>query len=131
MSAKSDVLDKIKKKSERFRECREESRGKFKPERAIVKFIEYTEKVKSEVKSGVEYSAKVQSAWDTLVFLIKKIDAGALVNVKWYREDEAEDWRDLRVTGVQILWSEKYKKENPLEEGEFNFGVEDMFLAGI
>jgi hypothetical protein len=131
LGTRDDILNKIKTKSKKFSELREESRGQFRPERAIAKFIDYTERAKLEVKNGVEYASRMESALGTLTHQLRKIDGGVLINVKWYREDECEEWKDLRVTGVQVLWSEKWLKENPGVEGELNYGIDDMFLEGI
>lgn len=128
MSARDDILKKLDKKTKEYKKYRLKAAGKL-PIRSLIKeFLESLEQAHAEAKNGVEYGHAAGSLISSFYHSVYKIDAGAQIHIRWNNEENAENWEDLRCTGVHIIWSDIWKNTNPKEEGELCFGVENLWL---
>ena len=131
MSARDDILKKLARKTEIYKEYRQASVGKIRPEKLIAEFINAVEKIHSEDKIGVDFSSSVDSAYQRLLNRLRRWDTGVIVEILWDHEDNATIWQDLRPTGVRIVWSDRWKQENPTAEGEMHVSVEQLWLENL
>lgn len=131
MSARDDILKKINKKSDKIAELRDRSRGFIRPEKLVSDFINEVEQARIEAKGGFDFSSRVTRAHQTLEHRVRRLDAHATIIVVWDREEQAEVWEDLRPSGVRILWSDVWQRNNPDKDSELFIGVEQLFLEGI
>lgn len=131
MNIKKDLLKKINKKSKEYKEYREYAAGKIKPEKIVSSFINEIEQAHVKCTNGADFSYKVDAAITTMCRHIWKIDDMAIIDVVWNREEEAENWGDLRPIGVNIKWGEVWRKENPRLHGEQYISVEQLWLESL
>jgi hypothetical protein len=128
MSAKDDILAKIKKKASRYSDLRQESKGEGRPIRIIAKIIEAIDYSKATSKTALEFTMAFDREWGMLEHKLKRIDPHVIVEAIWHREDAVESWEDLRLTGVKVIWGEKYKAAHPDELPEETITVERLWM---
>lgn len=131
MSARDDVLKKLAKKTKEYKEYRDRSLGYVRPEKLVLEFIQTIEKARLESKVGLDFTQEVDRAYNVLVHRVRRWDKQAFVEIIWDREDQAEVWTDLRPSGVRIVWSEVYQKNNPGKDAELFIGVEQLLIEGL
>jgi hypothetical protein len=128
MSAKDDMLKKINKKANRYRDLKNESQGKARPIRLIAKTLEAVEYAKATAKTALEFTMVFDREWGVLQHRMARIDPGVRIEPIWHREDSVESWQDLRITGVKISWSDLYVRANPDTPAEETITIEHIWM---
>lgn len=131
MSARDDILKKLNKKTEQYKKYRLKAAGKLPVRQLIKDLLESLEQAHATSKNGVEYGQAVHGLIASFYHSVYKIDSSAKVHLRWNNEDNAENWEDLRCTGVHIIWGDIWKNRNPQEEGELCVGVENLWLEDL
>jgi len=131
LSARDDILKKLNKKTKIYAEYKALSNGFVRPEKLVADYIKMIEEAHIKSQNGVEFVYSIDSAYAILVNRLKRWDKNVYVEPVWNRENEAEEWTDLRVSGVKITWSDAYKAKNPDADDELYISVESLWLEGL
>lgn len=124
---KKDVMDMINSKAKKYRELRKKAQNVKTPQQLILNFLEEVEKVYPIAKNADDFHWMMERLCENLDSQMKVIDLGAKMEVKW---NDAKDWKDLQVVGVQIRWSNWYKKKHDLPDEQF-MDVTMLLLEGF
>ena len=131
MSAKQDILDKIKKKQKQIKAYKEKSARYQGPNSLVVDFIKEMELVKNNVGDNfVEFDTGLHRAASSLERKISSLDPGAHVIVHWNKEVEVNSWKELEVEAVSIEWSSFYLGKNPFNDKVTHIDIGALFLEG-
>lgn len=114
--AKKDVLDMIDKKAKQIRDIRKKSSKSRTPKELVLQFLEEVEPIYSIAKSAGEFYAMLDLITKDLDNKMKIIDYGVSMEVEW---NGAEDWRNLRASGIRIRWSKFYQNRYGVEEEQY------------
>lgn len=132
MSAKQRVLDKIKKKKEnskRFKARLARSKGLTS---LVIEFLDAMELMRDGVgDSAVSFDQELGRLTSNLESNIKAIDPEVYIKICWNDEDKVEDWKDLRVEAVHVIWSQTYLDRNPGSAREAYVDIGSLFLEGF
>ena len=109
-SARSKMLDRINKRAKRVKEQREKSRKRFSYTHIIYSFLQDIEKIYVIATNAVEFQSMLNDLTKHLDIKMKAIDYGVQMEIMW---NSAEEWTQLRATGVKIKWSDNHIKLNP------------------
>ena len=62
---------------------------------------------------------------------MRRLDGGVGLEVIWnHSEAVEENWKDLSVDGVKIIWGDLYLSNNPGTGKELHIDVSSLFLDG-
>lgn len=114
--AKQQVLDMIEKKAKRYKSLKNKAKNPQTPQKLILSFIEEAENIYVTANDSWEWEYLFDKLTKSLDEQMKIIDLGAKMEVEW---NGAENWRDLRVTGVRVAWSNWYKTKHSLPDETF------------
>lgn len=132
MSAKQKVMELIKKKQKQNKAYRTKSAKRLGPKTIVLEFVEEMENLREEVgDNAVEFDSGLLRIAGLLESRILAIDPGANVIVHWNKENDIENWKDLRVDGVTIEWSRFYLGKNPFSDPSRYIDVGSLFLEGF
>jgi len=107
MSTKKQVLDMINKRASRIKDIKKKSKRTNTATDLVVSFLDELESIYNTVKSVDEFKHMVEIAAKGLDNQMRILDRGVKMEVQW---TDAEDWKDLKVTGVLVNWSSYYQK---------------------
>ena len=131
MSVRDDILKKINKKADRYREQRAISMGKGDYDKLLVEIIKNIDEMRSKSTNGVDFAAYMDTAYEHLKMKLRRSDPNVIAELIWNHEDMVEEWQDLRIVGIRIVWSDKWKLEHPNEDGERYLSVDQIWLEGL
>lgn len=94
-------------------------------EEVIFIFFKEMEHIYAVSDSPLTFQSKLDSASTILYSRMRSFDHGINVELIW---NGAEDWKEFRLNGVKISWSEKYLKENPELTNEMYIDVINLLL---
>lgn len=123
------VLDMIKKKAKKFKEYRTNSSRSMTPEKIALRFIEDVDKAKCAAVDKYDFEADLEKAAMIMENRLRAFDPYVDIEVSWSKQDET--WKDLRVTGIFIKWSDVWKQANPDKDQEQMIDIGHMLLEGI
>lgn len=130
MSAKKEV-DKMIAKRQRSNSRYKARAAKNDGVTKIVKdFIKNMEKVVFDSTTAIEFGCGLEKEAATLDSRLSSLDDRVQLVVMWNKENIAEDWKDLQVEGVKIIWSSAYLKNNPKEQKEKHITLVSLFMSG-
>lgn len=111
--AKKEVEELIKKRAKKINELRTNSTKKMSHENIVYKFFKDMEKIYKDARDQYDYSGLMDFACFTMKSRMHALDEGCSMRVV---VNDAEDWKELRVTGVEITWSDEWIRKNPDKE---------------
>lgn len=106
----------INSRAKKYRELRSKAQNVKTPQQLILNFLEEVEKVYPIVKNADDFYWMMEQLCRSLDEQMKIIDLGASMEVKW---NNADNWKDLEVTGVHIKWSKRYREKHQLPDEQF------------
>lgn len=135
MSARTDILKRIKKEEDRLKKIRAASHEK--PETLVLRCIELIEKARVESVNGHEFATVVYQETETLCRRLQSLAGGQVIlSVRWNQEADLENrendegsWKDLRIMGVTVEWPEAYAKKRKAKEESIS--IDQLFLEGL
>jgi hypothetical protein len=101
------------------------------PNAIVLEFIDAMEKVCKDSKTAFEFNDGMYRESRVLETSMKSIDAGVHLEVIWSQNVGKENWSDLAVEGVKIVWSDFYKVAHPEISKELNIDVSSLLLEGV
>lgn len=126
--AKKQVEALIKKRAKKINELRTNSTKKMSHEEVVYKFFKDMEGVYERATDQYDYSTLMDYACFTMNQRMHALDEGSSMRVV---VNDAEDWKELRVTGVEISWSEKWIEANPDKEKTTYVDITHMLMDGL
>ncbi len=130
MSAKDDILKKINKKAKQYKDYKTDSKKSV--TKLVARLIDEIEDARVNSKNGLDWSGQVETAINMFGKRLGSIDAAGFAEILWAnKEEEVENWQDLQIHGVKIVWSETYLKNNPGSSPEEVITVERLWLEGL
>lgn len=125
-------MDLIKKKQEQNKAYKTKSAKRLGPKTIVLEFVEEMENLRQEVgDNAAEFDSGLARIAGLLESRILAIDPDANVIVHWNKENEVENWKDLRVEGVTIEWSRFYLGKNPFSDPTGYIDIGSLFLEGL
>ena len=125
--AKKRVLALIKKKQKRIIEHK---KRKFRGPYSIVhEFINAMDDILEQSKTQEVFSMNMQSAVNTFNNRMKLLDPEVDLRIVWNKSDD-DDWKSLRVDGIEITWSRFHLSKNNLKEPTKYIDVGMLFMEG-
>ena len=129
--AKKKVLAKIAKKQKLNKSYKDKAARRLGPNGIVLQFIEAMEKILTESKGHLEFSAGLESEANILHDRFRALDPGVSIKINWNNEASTEDWRNLQVEGVSIYWSKWHRGKNPFNDPERHITVTSLFMDGL
>lgn len=127
-NAKKEVEELIRKRTKKINELRTNSTKKMSHEEVVYKFFKDMESVYERAMDEYDYSSLMDYACHTMNQRMKALDEGCNMRVV---VNDAEHWKDLRVTGVEITWSPEWVAKYPDKEKTTFVDVSHMFMDGL
>jgi hypothetical protein len=127
--AKKDVMKLIAKKQQKNSAYKTRAAKRAGPNGIVMQFIDAMEKIKTEARNSLEFDTGLQREARMLHDNMKAIDHGVNVEVCW-AENEEEDWKNLNVDGVKIMWSDYHLAAFPQKSKELYIDVGSLLLEG-
>jgi hypothetical protein len=129
--ARDDVLDMIEvrvKKNKTIREntCRDKTHRQ-----EVMRFLRDMEDLFCKASNEIEASTGIDGAADMLISRLRAFDPYVKANIIWNDadiEDGKQDWKQLKVIGVQITWSDYYIRFNPNADRSEYVDVMDLLF---
>jgi len=128
--AKKKILAKIKKRQELNKLYKTKAAKRLGLYGIVLQFIEATEKITTEATDLFDFATGLEREAELLHDRIKCIDPKVNIQIMWNKEDTVEDWENLQVEGVRVIWSSFYKKNHPLCEPEKYIDISQLFIEG-
>jgi hypothetical protein len=126
--AKKEVEELVRKRAKKINELRTNSSKKLTYEEVVYKFFRDMENVYATAQDQYDYSTLMDLACDAMKQRMQPIDWQCNMRVV---VNDAEHWKDLRVTGVEITWSLKYIAKNPDKDKTTFVDVGHMLMDGL
>jgi hypothetical protein len=127
-NARKEVEELVKKRAKKINELRTNSSKKMTFEQIVYKFFKDMEHVYEVATDQYDYSLLMDFACDAMKQRMQAIDQGCNMRVV---VNDAEDWKELRVTGVEITWSKNYVEKFPEKEKTTFVDVAHMLMDGL
>jgi len=125
-------MDLIKKKQQQNKAYKIRSAKRLGPKTIVLEFVEEMENLRQEVgDDAVEFDIGLTRIAGLLESRILAIDPHANIIVHWNKENQVESWKDLRVEGVTIEWSNLYLGKNPTSDPIRYIDIGCLFLEGL
>jgi hypothetical protein len=106
---KDDVLAEIDKRAKKIKDHKLSSSKVKSVKGTILDFLEEVEPIYSIARTAWEFHAMTKLICESLDRKMRVYDSGVQMEVEW---NNADDWRELRVTGVRVQWSNWYQKKH-------------------
>jgi hypothetical protein len=127
-NVKKEVEELIKKRAKKINELRTNSTKKMSHENIVYKFFKDMEDIYQKAMDQYDYSALMDFACHNMNQRMHALDHGCSMRVV---VNDAEDWKELRVTGVEITWSQEWIDNNPEKEKTTFVDVTHMFMDSL
>jgi len=128
--ARRQVLAKIANKRKEMREARRRIALGKGPWSIVAEFIRFMETARTTAKSVLDIETALRRGQAQLYMSLQDIDPDVDVKIVWHNEDDMENWQDMIVEGVHIVWSKFYRGKHPLEQPEKYIDVGSLWLQG-
>lgn len=122
------VYDMIKKKAAKYKELRTNSDRKMSPNDIMMQYIEAVDIARNNAVDKYDFNNGLNKASTLMENRLRAFDINVHIHVQWTSGDE---WKELRVTGINITWSDQYILDNPNKERELYIDIGHMFLEGL
>lgn len=129
-NAKDEVMKMIAKKQKRNTSFRNRSAKRTNIHSIVVEFIKAMEKVLTESKSHLDFDTGMNREATMLEQRMRSLDPGVKLQVLWNNENATENWQELQVEGIKIMWSGFYLGKHPFESPEKYIDVGSLFIEG-
>jgi len=126
--ARNKVYDLIKQKAKKYKEMRTNSDRSMSPRDIMMQYMTAVDEVRNGSIDKFDFENGLNKASTLMENRLRAFDNGVDVTVHWGPGDK---WQDLRVTGINIIWSDKHILDNPNKEKELYIDIGHMFLEGL
>ena len=123
-------MDMIQKRQKQNKSYQTKAAQRLGPEGIVFQFMEAMESVLLESKGPLDFETGLQREAGFLHSRMRCIDPSVDVQIIWNKEDSTEDWQNLQVDAVRIVWSKWYLGKNPFSDPEKYIDVTSLFLEG-
>ncbi len=130
-NARKQVQDMIRRRTKKMAEQRTNSSRTSSPKQVVFVFFKAFDETKRNAKDSFDFEDELRSQSTLLNTRLSAFDPAVQVELMWYRIEEAESWKDLRLNGVKIVWSEGYLKENPSEDPELHLDMSHYLFESL
>ena len=127
-NAKKEVEELIKKRAKKINELRTNSTKKMGHEEIVYRFFKDMEGVYIRAMDEYDYEGLMDYACVTMKNRMAALDPGSYMRVV---VNDAEDWKELRVTGVEITWSPEWIAKNPTLDKTTYVDVAHMLMEDL
>jgi hypothetical protein len=131
LSIKSDLLKQIDKKASQYKRQKDYAAGRISYKTIVADFIKAVENARIEAKNGPDFYCQVSALQAKFTQRLQQIDPDILFEILWLKEEQAEEWKDLRVEGIQIKWGSKWLRSNPDVDPEITLKIEHLWMEGL
>lgn len=104
------MLDRVAKRAKRIKELRVKTSKSVTYVHHIFAFLKEMERIYPIAKDPVEFDSMLSGNCKMLERQMKVVDPYVRLEIMW---NEAVSWKDLRATGVKIMWSGVYVLNHP------------------
>jgi len=127
MSAYDDVMKEINRRAKKLKKLRTNSDRNMSREDVVMRFFDDIERAFRRSEDKHDFRTALDNACNFLESRLKAFDPDIRISLS-SDNSSADDWKDIRINGVSVFWSEKYLKNHPLEEKEMFIDVSDMLF---
>ena len=128
--ARDEVMALIAKKQKKNSAYKTRAAKRVGPNGIVMQFIDAMEKVRVDSKSSLDFDTALTREARLLGDNMKALDSGVNVEVIWTPNVE-EDWKNINVDGVKIVWSDYHLTAFPQKSKELYIDVGSLFLEGL
>ena len=129
--SRKKVWDLINKKKHNAAKCREARKAG--PVQIVADFMNAVETASVGSHSVDAFYIVLEREKRKLNDRMKRLDCRIELKIMWNDEDKLNrhnSWRDLRVDGVHIIWSDSHLQLNPNKEPERFIDMTQLFIEG-
>lgn len=124
MSARDDILSKIKKKASKLKDLRERTSRDHSYKKIILTFLEDIDRHAFESKCKEDYYSAFTKALQILYANMRSFCTGAGVQVVW--DDPNAEWP--KVKAIIMRWPPEYVAKNPGMTAEEMIDITDLLF---
>lgn len=104
------MLDRVAKRAKRIKELRVKTSKSVTYVHHIFAFLKEMERIYPIATDPIEFDTMLNNNCKQLDRQMKIVDPYVRLEIMW---NEAVSWKDLRATGIKIMWSGVYVLQNP------------------
>ncbi len=127
-SERAKMLDRVAKRAQRIKDLRVKTSKSVTYTHHVFNFLKEMEKIYPLAKDAVDFDAMLGGACKMLDQQIKTIDPYVKIEILW---NDAEDWTNLRATGVKIMWSGSHMNRYPGKQAEEYIDITQALLEDL
>ena len=109
-SERAKMLDRVAKRAKRIKELKQKTARQIGYTQHVFSFFREMEKAYGTCNDPEYFDVMLNNAARALDERLKIIDPYIKIEILW---NSAEQWQDLRVSGVKIMWSGVFINNNP------------------
>jgi len=126
--SRNKALDMIKKRAAKFKELRTNTSRSMDPNHIMLQYVKDVEEVKRNSEDALDYDVGLNKATTLMDNRLRAFDVNVHIHVQWSKENE---WENMSVTGIRIIWSDKHIAENPDKHKELTIDLGKLFMEGL
>lgn len=126
--SRNKALDMIKKKAAKFKELRTNTSRSMDPNHIMLRYMKDVEEVKKNSDDALDFDVGLNKATTLMDNRLRAFDINVHVHVQWSKENE---WKNISVTGIRIIWSDEYIANNTGKNKETTIDLGHLFMEGL
>jgi len=126
--SRNRALDMIKKKAAKLKELRTNTSRSMDPNHIMLQYMKDVEEIKKNSDDAFDFEEGLNKVTTLMDNRLRAFDIDVHTHIQWSKEN---DWKNMSVTGIRIVWSDKHLADNPGKNKETTIDLGHLFMEGV